>query len=116
MKKQLSDIKVYYNHKYIKIKKHPYYLALKYHSKELYLRYIKTSFVQSKKKTGNWQGFLELLDKIKSKGFNNKKDSIVIDGDLICKHGRHRICMFMYLYGGNTLLKIKNNRLEKVYI
>ena len=87
--------------KAIDIKKHPYYISIKNRDKELYKNYVNKSYYQKKKKTANWNEFIKLYYDIKNNGYNNKKESIVIkkiDGEWVCIHGRHRMCMLRVIH------------------
>ncbi len=92
----------------IKVKDHPYYLALKKESENLYDKTIERDMYQRSKESGTWKGLKKLVLSIKNNGFLLKKAPIVFKwGDmLICHHGRHRLCILRYLYRSHLKLKI----------
>ena len=105
--------------KHINIKDHIYYKALKKNDPNIYLKYVNKMFRQKQKDTGTWSGFIDLYNNIKQNGINlENTGSIVIkkteDDRYCCFHGRHRICMMKYLYSGNTVLTLKNNKVFSI--
>ena len=103
MKVLIDDIYVRDNgeRRNYKINKHPYYLALKYKSKDVYEEYVNKNHVQKKKKSGKWEGFLEIYNSIKDNGFDKNASSIIVknkNGKMVCEHARHRMCMLKYIY------------------
>ena len=88
-------------------------------SKDIYLEYIKKCYVQYKKKSGSWEGFLELYENIKKNGFDKNKQSIsikLVEKKWVCIHGRHRMCMLRYIYGHRLRLRFKKNYLVEISI
>ena len=118
----LKDVLIYdyfSEQKHIKIKDHSYYKALKKNDPNIYLNYVDKMLRQKQKDTGTWSGFINLYNKIKTNGINlQNTGSIVIkkneDDRYCCFHGRHRICMMKYLYSGNTVLTLKNNKVFSI--
>lgn len=118
----LKDILIYdyfSEQKYINIKDHSYYKALKKNDPNIYLTYVNKMVRQKQKDTGSWSGFIELYKNIKKHGLNlTNTGSIVIkkteDDKYCCFHGRHRMCMMKYLYNDNTVLTLKNNRVFSI--
>jgi hypothetical protein len=118
----LKDVLIYdylSEQKHVNIKDHVYYKALKKNDSKIYLKYVKKMCRQKQKDTGTWYGFIELYNNIKTHGINlENTGSIVIkkteDDKYCCFHGRHRICMMKYLYSGNTVLTLKNNRVFNI--
>ena len=104
----------------IKIKKHPYYLALKTNNKQLYEDEVNSSWIQWLKSSGDWNGFLKLKKIVEKRGVETtlENDPIFInlieDDKYYCHHGRHRLCILRYLYGKNLQIKIRDNYLIKV--
>jgi hypothetical protein len=105
---------------YIKLTSHIYYQSLKQHNPIIYSDYIVKAQDQLIKETGTWEGFFNLYKKIKKTGFDFKNnDSIVIKkiNDIwVCSHGRHRICMLRKIYGKDTNIKLKNNRVFSIVV
>jgi len=118
----LKDILIYdyfSEEKHINIKHHIYYKALKKNDPNIYLTYVNKMLRQKQKDTGTWSGFIELYKNIKKHGLNlENTGSIVIkkteNDKYCCFHGRHRICMMKYLYSGNTVLTLKNNKVFSI--
>ena len=76
--------------------------------------YIKKSYIQARKDSGTWHGFLSLYRAIKKYGFNKHIESIIVkkeNNQYVCLHGRHRICMFRKIYGKNCIIKILNDKI-----
>lgn len=101
--------------KYIDIKDHSYYKALRDNNSNIYSEYVNKMKHQKQKDTGSWSGFTELYKNIKKNGFELKNTgSIRIkkteDNKYCCFHGRHRMCMMKHLYNDNTILTLKNNK------
>lgn len=111
----ITDVRVRDNcsRKTLKIKEHPYYMALKYDSKDIYDEYIKKHYVQAKKKSAKWSEFKKICSNIKKNGFDKRKEPIKVE-DNICTHGRHRMCMFRYIYGHKLDLLIKDTHVKKL--
>lgn len=114
---KLKNIFIYENfiqYKNIKIEKHVYYVSLVIRNSQLYNSYVNITERQKNKPTGTFVGFIELLENIKKNGFdflNNDKIVIKkINNQYSCLHGRHRMCIMKYLYGENTTLIIKKNK------
>jgi len=110
MKVKISELYVRYNHKYINIYNHPYYLSLLNNDENLYNSSLTSSY-QKNKKTGVFNEYRSLMQKI-AKKFNKHKNPIKIVNN-ICRHGRHRICILFYLYKDNFIL-IKNNKVTSI--
>jgi hypothetical protein len=114
----LKDILIFDDNskeKYIDIKDHSYYKALKENDSNIYLKYVNKMNHQKEKDTGTWSGFIELYNNIKKNGFELKntgsiKLQTVANDKYCCFHGRHRICMMRHLYNDNTVLTLKNNK------
>jgi hypothetical protein len=111
---RLGNISILYKSKFIKIKKHPYYIALKTKNKELYENFIfNLNNRQIKKPSGNWEGLQSLLTSIKKDGFDiyNGSFRLVSNNDKIySRHGRHRLCILLYLYGSKLKLKLRKHK------
>lgn len=121
---KLSSIKIYYKGKFIKIRHHPYYIALLNHDKNLYEQCIANSgIVQRLKPTATWEGIQNLINIIKTNGFklyNGRFDLFKNESyghkhkhtsnTLYSRHGRHRLCILLYLYGKNLTFKLKQYR------
>jgi len=54
--------------KYIDIKDHSYYKAIKNNDSNIYLEYVNKMRHQKEKDTGTWTGFIELYKNIKTNG------------------------------------------------
>jgi hypothetical protein len=112
----INKIKIYYKGQYIRIKYHPYYIALMNNSKNQYEQCIANSEqAQQLKPTATWEGIQDLINIIKIDGFNLYKDSFDLfkkhnKKSLYSRHGRHRLCILLYLYGYNLSFKVKNNK------
>ena len=111
----INKIKIYYKGQYIRIKYHPYYIALINNSKTQYEKCIANSeHVQQIKKTATWEGIQNLINIIKTDGFKLYKGSFNLfkknnfSKILYSLHGRHRLCILLYLYGSKLSFKIKN--------
>ena len=118
MKLLINDIYVRDNgeRKNHKIKNHPYYLALKYKSKDIYEDYVSKNHVQRRKKSGKWEGFLEIYNSIKNNGFDKHASSIIIknkEDKWVCEHGRHRMCMIRHLYP-NKSIRVRHEKLKEI--
>ena len=110
----ISNIKILYKDEFIKIKKHPYYIALKNNSKELYEDFIaESNGKQRSKPTGTWEGIQSLLTIIKKNGFdiyNGSFHLLKLNNQIYGRHGRHRLCILLYLYGNKLKLKLKKRK------
>jgi hypothetical protein len=112
----INKIKIYYKGQYIRIKYHPYYIALINNNKIQYETCIANSeYVQQIKPTATWEGIQNLINIIKTDGFKIYKDSFNLfkrhnKKTLYSRHGRHRLCILLYLYGKDLFLKIKKNK------
>ena len=112
---RISKIKVLYKHDKIKIKEHPYYLSLLNNNYSLYEKSISYQGRHQKgKNTSKFEGMLELVEKIEKNGFNLNLSPIKIESKT-AHHGRHRICILMYLYGKNLEIKIRHGKIVKIF-
>lgn len=106
----------------VKIRKHPYYRALKYNNKKLYEDEVNSSWIQWLKTSGDWKGFLDLKKIIEDEGIETtiNHDPIFIiplkDESYYCDHGRHRLCILRFLYKDKLQIKIRNTTLIKIKI
>jgi hypothetical protein len=107
--------------KYIDIKDHSYYKALKNNDSNIYLDYVSKMKNQQMKDTGTWSGFIELYNNIKQNGIELKNNGSIRIKKIeknryCCFHGRHRMCMMKYLYNDNTVLTVKNNKVYNIML
>ena len=107
------------NHKgSIKVKDHPYYIALRRESERLYDKTIESDVYQRSKESGTWKGLQKLVLSIKRDGFLLRKSHIVFKqkNSPVCCHGRHRLCILRHLYGSHLELKIDDDGVvTKIY-
>ncbi len=106
-----------------KIKNHPYHKALVKNDPKIFMKEINSSWIQRFKKSGNWEGFLELKKIIEKKGVEKTfSDPIFIKpiegkkDKYYCHHGRHRLCILRFLYGDNLQIKVKDDHMIKAKI
>ena len=96
---KLGNIKILYKSKFINIKEHSYYIALKNKNKELYENFIlNLNNGQIKKPSGNWEGIQSLLTSIKKDGFdiyNGPFRLVSSNNQIYSRHGRHRLCILL---------------------
>ena len=89
---------------YVKIKQHPYFLALKHNSSRRYNKYMKCSEYQHNKESGTWKVFYNIYIDVKYNGFDfANPDYIKVkymkDDRIKIIHGRHRCCILYFIYG-----------------
>lgn len=118
MKVYISDICIRDNgeKKNYDVREHPYYLALKYKSKDIYEKYVSKNHIQQRKKSGKWEGFLDLYKSIQKNGFDKHASAIIVknkNDQWVCEHGRHRMCMLNHLYK-NKYVKIHHDKIRKI--
>jgi len=112
----INKIKIFYKGNYIKIKYHPYYIALMNNSKKQYEQCIANSEqAQQLKPTATWEGIQDLINIIKTDGFKIHYGSFDLfkrhnKKILYSRHGRHRLCILLYLYGKDLFFKIKKHK------
>ncbi len=108
---QLKDILIQCEQKLIKIDKHPYYQALVENDRSKYESNV--NWFQKMKSSGDWDGFIDLHNEIKNNGIRKtiKDDPIQVykEKEWTCRHGRHRLCILLYLHGENLYIKINKN-------
>lgn len=108
---KMNDVSVKIDHEVQNIMQHPYYLALRYRDENVYRKMIKSQKHQRNKRSATWQGYNDLVYLLDRDGFRfNAKDPIIIkkrNTKWIVAHGRHRMCIFRFLYGKYAILTIQ---------
>jgi hypothetical protein len=101
------------------IKSHPYYQSLEQQDKELYEKYTESKKKQFVKPTGQWYGFMELVENIKQNGYDTTSDDPIIiikkRNQWFCDHGKHRICILRYLYADDLELEVRKKMVVRVF-
>lgn len=96
----------------VKLLEHPFCTALQQDSPTVFEAFMATTKPrQQKKPTGSWAGLGELVRSIKSDGFRIDQQPIVFkrahsEAAWHCSHGRHRMCVAAFLYGGDCLVEL----------
>ena len=115
-KVRLGDIYVETDsRKDVKVKDHPYYKAL-VSKDDRSLKHFVNSHGQAhqKRQTNTLQGLFKLVDALRET-FNPNKDPIELMQNkktrkYIAKHGRHRCCCLLYIYGPDKELVLVDNK------
>ena len=111
---QIGDVTVKTHEKgrYVPISNHPYYTSLNEWNPRIYGEYIRKSAYQSSKPSGSWEGFVALTWNLHRTGLAlSENDNIQVTKTKEgwkCRHGKHRMCIIMFLYGPSARLQVKN--------
>jgi hypothetical protein len=104
-------VKTHEKGRYVPITEHPYYMALNEWNPTIYREYVHKSAYQSSKPSGTWRGFVELTRNVYAHGLTFSEDDRIeivnTDKGWKCRHGKHRVCIIMFLYGPSVRLQIK---------
>lgn len=106
---KLIDVLMRQNKDKYPIRKHAYYKSLILDDSDMYEEQATQSRHQKKKSSSFWENYIKLGLNIKKNGYKAGANPIIIKykhDQWYCSHGRHRICLLLYLYGPKSLLSV----------